>query len=198
MSREEQGSARRFSFQQIHSWLNFVRSGEAGIDSLGVSPLVQIGLPASFPTHSTNRSGLCLTSLSSSKIMVFCSVSGLVPLPGRLPSQDVSMADHTPGLLTEISGTQRLSLPSGLSKDHRSFFSWLRLTTDLCMNWPLCPLGKGDSFRLSWVLTLKPRQYRRSPPRHGISLGVHTLICKMEMVTVPVSRTPREEHSRHR
>lgn len=67
LSREEGGSAIRFSFLQIHSWLTFVRSGEAGFASLAVSPLVQMGLPASFPAYSTDRSGLCLTALPSNK-----------------------------------------------------------------------------------------------------------------------------------
>lgn len=66
----------------------------------------------------------------------------------------------------------------------------------------IVPPGKGKGFRLSWVLTLKPRQYGRSPPRHEISLGVHTLICKMEMVIVPVSlhekNTPGRINSKHK
>ena len=52
-------------------------------------------------------------------------------------------------------------------------------------------------------MTLKRRrQYGRSPPRHEISLGVHTLFCRMEMVVVPVSlhekNTPGRINSKHK
>lgn len=54
LSRVGEGSAIRSSLLKIHSWLNFVRSGEVGIASLALSLVVQMGLPAEFPTHTTN------------------------------------------------------------------------------------------------------------------------------------------------
>ena len=48
-----------------------LRSSEVGIVSLALSPIVQMGLPDSFPIHTTKRSGLCFTSLPSHKIRSF-------------------------------------------------------------------------------------------------------------------------------
>lgn len=76
LSRKEWGSASRFSSLQINSRLNFVRSGKAGIASLAVSPLVQMGLPASFLTQPSKVWPLSHQS-AQQQSMVFCSVSGL-------------------------------------------------------------------------------------------------------------------------
>lgn len=48
-----------------------LRSSEVGIVSLALSPIVQMGLPDSFPVRTTKRSGLCFTSLPSNKIRSF-------------------------------------------------------------------------------------------------------------------------------
>lgn len=71
LSRVGEGSAIRSSLLKIHSWLNFVRSGEVGIASLALSLVVQMGLPAEFPTYTTNGSGSCFTSLPSNKTWSF-------------------------------------------------------------------------------------------------------------------------------